>query len=229
MARSSSDQTPRQRVLDALVALIQRGRLVILAVVIGAIVFVLVYGIWSQLATNRAETAAGFAESAEKSYESWQNETDPSKKSDLEKTIVAQTNQIFTTYRGSYAEERALFIRGSLAYADKDWKQAAGFFTRIADRFPTSYLAPVSLSDAAAAEEEQGNLAGAIADEKRITTSSDISAEVPEALFMIGRLYERQNDATNAKTYYNDLIDQYPSSGWTKLARDRIIALAVRS
>ena len=54
------------------------------------------------------------------------------------------------------------------------------------------------------------------------------SAEIPRALFSIGRINEGLDQIVEAAESYNQLIDDYPGSSWTNLARDRIITLTVQ-
>ena len=53
------------------------------------------------------------------------------------------------------------------------------------------------------------------------------STLVPELLFNIGRLEEQKGDFAAAQAAYNQLEEQHPLSNWTKLGRNRIIALKV--
>jgi len=223
----SPESSPRQRIVSAITSILQQGRYIILGTVIAALAVVILYAIYTEVATKRAETATREVEAIQKTYENWSTETDASKKAGMEKAIVVQTDVILKKYPRTYAAQRSLLIRGDLAYANKDWKNAVSFYTRLADRFPGSYLAVVALTDGAAANEQQGDAAGAIALDKRILSYKGLAPEIPSAIFALGRLYEEQSDKKNAQLYYNKLIDQYPDSGWTKLARDRIIALSL--
>ncbi len=226
MARSP-EPSSRQRIVSALTTIIQQGRFVILGVVIAALVAVILYAVYTEVATKRADAATRAVEAIQKTYEDWSTETDASKKATLEKAIVVQTDVILRKYPRTYAAQRSLLMRGDLAYGNKDWKSAVSYYTRLADRFPTSYLALVALTNGAAADEQQGNTAGAIELDTRILTYKGLAPEIPSAIFSLGRLYEEQGDKKNAQVYYNKLVDQYPDSGWTKLARDRIIALSL--
>lgn len=223
----SPDHLSRERIIEAVTTVLQRGRFIILGVVVAALVIVIGYGIFTEAMAKRAQAAARAAETVQKTFESWKTQTDASQKASLEKAVIAQTDAILKRYPRTYAAQRALFLRGDLAYDQKSWKEAESFYGRLADRFPKSYLAAVALNNAAASAEELGDLKGAIAFDTRILDVKGLAPEIPMALFSIGRLYDEQGDAKNAEIYYNKLINQYPDSGWTKLARDRIIALSL--
>lgn len=223
----SSDLTPRQRVTAAIASALQRWRMLLIILLGAAIVFIIGYGVYTQIATNRANTATREAEQVQTQFDSWSSESDQAKKDEIAKTITVQSDAILKKYPHSYAAQRVLLIRGDMAYASKDWANAAQAYTTLADRFPTSYLAPLALQNAAAAIENKGDQKAAIELDKRIIQYKGLTASIPQALFSLGRLYEATADPKNAQIYYNRLIDQYPSSGWTNLARDRIIALAM--
>jgi TolA-binding protein len=61
-----------------------------------------------------------------------------------------------------------------------------------------------------------------------VSDYADSSAEVPRALFSLGRISEVEDAIADASDYYNRLVDDYPTSSWTNLARDRIITLTVQ-
>jgi hypothetical protein len=50
---------------------------------------------------------------------------------------------------------------------------------------------------------------------------------VPHAMFAMGRLYESSEDFQSAFQVYDRLEDEFPLSNWTKMGRNRIIALRV--
>ena len=98
----------------------------------------------------------------------------------------------------------------------------------MAGSFPRSYLAPISLFNAAVAYEQAGDL------EQGITTYRDLSERypksfvVPHALFAMGRLYESGEDYQSAFEVYDRMEDEFPLSNWTKMGRNRIIDLKVK-
>ena len=50
---------------------------------------------------------------------------------------------------------------------------------------------------------------------------------IPRALFSLGRLEEQKKNMTEAELIYDRLIEEYGSSSWSLIARNRIIALEV--
>ncbi|HUX22356.1 MAG TPA: tetratricopeptide repeat protein [Spirochaetia bacterium] len=227
MAQTS--ETPlRHRIANALSTGLQKARIPLLVIVAVGVVFIIAYTIYSEVNTKRIETATALAETLQTDYSSWQNESDSKTKTKLDAQIAGEIQSILKKYPGTYAAQRALFVQAGLAYDKKDWKSAEASYEEVATRFPNSYLATVSLANAAAAAEENGDPKKAIELDKKVLLAKGLAPEIPRAIFSLGRLYEGQGDVKEANTYYNKLVDSYPSSGWTNLARDRIIFLAAQ-
>jgi tetratricopeptide (TPR) repeat protein len=225
MAQSS--ETPlRHRIAAALSAGLERARIPLIVIVAVGVLFIVGYTIYSQVHSKHVEKATTLAESIQTEYSNWQSASDTKKQAEIEKQINTQIDTILKDYPGTYAAQRALFVRADLAYEKKDWKNAESTYEQLATKYPDSYLAAVSLVNAAASAEENGDPKKAIELNKRVLELKGLVPEIPRAIFSLGRLYEGQGDFKQADTYYNKLVDSYPSSGWTNLARDRIIYLA---
>ena len=110
--------------------------------------------------------------------------------------------------------------RSNWAAAEKAWLAAA----RAARR---SYLAPISVFNAAAAAEEQGNIEAAIELYTRALAYGDIFLGAPRAQFAIGRLHEYLNDYNAALLAYRSLVSRWPNDPiWSNLAQSRIMLLS---
>jgi tetratricopeptide (TPR) repeat protein len=127
-----------------------------------------------------------------------------------------------------YAGARAHVIIADI-YADKkDWAAAEKAWTRAAKTAPKIYLAPVSLYNAAAAAEEQGNVEGAISLYRESISYGDFPA-APRAQLNIGRLEEERRNKDAALEAYRTVIEKWPyATVWTNLANNRIIALGLQ-
>lgn len=195
--------------------------------VIAAVVVVLVIGvgIYTYVHQNRVEQSAAAAEQMQSLFSDWQA-TEDDQKSELAEEITATGNTTIDKFSGMYAAARARLVLGRLAYAQEEYSAAVEHFTALADTQPKSYLAPVALMHAAAAQEKSGEYENAIASYQRVREKyADSFPEVSHALFSIGRLYEQIEDRDAALQAYNEVVDEFSSSNWTNLARDRIIYL----
>jgi tetratricopeptide (TPR) repeat protein len=221
-------ETPKQKILNKLSIFIQHNRTFLLVVLITIIVGVITFAVVSEIIGKRAGDSTYMVEQVQKDYESWSIEESEEQKQELENFILDRTEEIITTYPRLYAAQRAHFIRGNLFFEKEMWEESVAEFVLLADTFPRSYLAPISLVNAAVALEENGSPDKAIEFYQRISdTYRDTFVGIPEALFSLGRMHEQQNDYAAAQEVYEDLEDNFSSSNWTKLARNRIIKMKV--
>ncbi len=195
--------------------------------VIAAVVVVLVIGvgIYTYVHQNRVEQSAVAAEQMQTLFADWQS-AEEAQKGELAEEIVATGEDTIEDFSGMYAAARAQLVLGRLAYSQEEYSAAVEHFTTLADSQPKSYLAPVALMHAAAAHEKAGDNENAIATYQRVRENyADTFPETAHALFSIGRLYEEVDDRDAALQAYNEVVDNFSSSNWTNLARDRIIYL----
>lgn len=152
--------------------------------------------------------------------------TDENEKIESEKEILINLDTLIESSPKNYALQRALFIRANIYYNNKDWDKSIKDFKLIASDFSNSYLSPISLINAASAFEESNRIDEAIETYQSVILNySTISPEIPNIYFSIGRLYEQKEDTKSALVEYNNLVDTFPDSNWTNLARSRIIYL----
>ena len=98
----------------------------------------------------------------------------------------------------------------------------------LAARFPKSYLAPVSLFDAAICSEEKGDKDGAQKLYVQAYTSYKDSTVAPRALFDAARLDEARATWADAQKKYESDGQPLPQSFWTRLAKNRLVELKVQ-
>jgi tetratricopeptide (TPR) repeat protein len=134
----------------------------------------------------------------------------------------------FAEKNSGYAGARAHVIIADI-YADKkDWAAAEKAWTQAAETAPKIYLAPVSLYNAAAAAEEQGNIERALGLYRESVSYGDFPA-APRAQLNIGRLEEERRNKDAALEAYRTVIEKWPyATVWTNLANNRILALGLQ-
>ena len=175
---------------------------------------------------NRIENSTAVAEEAQDLYQKWVTEVDEAKKEVYREDCFEIIDQILEKYPNLYAAQRALFIKGNIYFEEEKWTDASAAYREVFDTESESYLAPISLNNASVSLENAGNLDKAIEVLNTLTDNyRDSFPDIAKIFFTKGRLYEENNDIENAKTAYNVLVDDFPNSNWTKLARNRIIAL----
>lgn len=143
--------------------------------------------------------------------------------------IGERADEIASRYTGMYAEARARMIHAQALYDVGRYDEAATQF--LSASFVRSaagtYLAPSALMNAAVAFELAGGSERAVEVLRKIADEHPDSALAARALFSTGRLLESLGLVEDATDAYNRLIDDYPTSSWTNLARNRIISLTV--
>ncbi len=172
---------------------------------------------------KKEEASAMAAEDIQKAFDEWKK-AEPEDRADEELNTLI--NRALSDYPHNFAAQRALFTRGLMALEKDEWNGASASFNELAEKWPESYLAPVSLANAAGAFEQAGNMEQALASWQKLADNySGTSANVPEALFNIARLNEKAGNNDAALEGYKNLESLFPSSRWTDLAKTRILIL----
>jgi cytochrome c-type biogenesis protein CcmH/NrfG len=152
---------------------------------------------------------------------------EPSKAADVQ--ALVDELSLFASKQSGYAGARSYAMLGSI-YADKKaWEDAEKAWTHAAKAGAKTYLAAVSLSNAAFAAEEGGNILGAIELYRQSVSLKDTFPAAARAQFSIGRLEEVQNHPEAAIEAYQELLNTWPTDTvWTSLAQSRILFLKSR-
>ncbi|MDR2701890.1 MAG: tetratricopeptide repeat protein [Spirochaetaceae bacterium] len=125
-----------------------------------------------------------------------------------------------------YAAAKSYSIAADIYAARGKWEMAEEAWVLSARKGAKTYMAPVSLFNAAVAAEEQGKPEKALDYYSQSLAFKGIFAGASRARFNIGRIHEERQDKEAAKEAYRTLIEKSSAdSGWTKLAQSRIIAL----
>lgn len=221
--------TPKEKFLHNITNFIQTNRIFLLVLLGVIIAFIIVFAIISEISKSTTEESTILVEQVQQSFDQWSTETEEVEKQAIEEEILSEIDFILDKYPKKYAGQRALFIRGNLYFAKEEWNGAAESYALLAERFSKSYLAPVALINSAVAHEESGNVDEAIVVyESVLSKYRDVSPQTPYVLFTLGRLYESLDDSETARERYNEIINDFSTSSWTNLARNRIISLNVK-
>lgn len=204
---------------------IQNNRRIIFVGVLGIAVLLVGFigglGILDALRTGALTKAEEFG----RQYESL-NLTDAAKEGEVAAFIDELS--AFAAKNSGYAGARSYSILGGIYMEKKDWAAAEQAWTAAARAGAKTYLAPVSLCNAAAAAEEQGNIPGAIGFYAQSIAFGASFPTASRAQFQIGRLEEARNDKDAALQAYREVINKWPDDPlWTNLAQSRIIALTL--
>ncbi len=243
------EKTPKERFTEALSEFLHRFRFVLIGLLAAIIVFVIVYFVATEIRNDRIEQSTARVERVEQDFESWltnkrrseapaetaagedveaeeEDSQSPVEADERAQDILRRLNDIIESYPNLYSAQRALYVRGRYYFETEQWNESAASFVALADRFPKSYLASISLINAAISMEEAENFVNAVSYyERTLDEYVGDTPEIPAVLFSLGRLHEQMSEPESARTYYERILDEYPSSGWTNIAQTRIIYL----
>jgi tetratricopeptide (TPR) repeat protein len=132
----------------------------------------------------------------------------------------------FASRNSGYPGSRAYALLAGIHGDKKEWAEAEQAWRDAAKKAGADYLAPVALFNAAAAAEEQGKIAEAIALYTECLALSESFPSSPRAQFAVGRLEEKQGNRENALEAYRNLRTKWPNDAlWRNLAQSRIIGI----
>jgi TolA-binding protein len=212
---------------DVVAHIVHRLRFALWAILIAAAVFLVGYLIWTEVGKKRTVDSTLLSESAQALFDTWGSEQDATKKAALEKDLSDQLDRLVARYPRAYGGQRGLFLRADLRFKNKAWDDARKDYEELARRFPESYLAGISLFNAGVCAEEQGDAEAAQGLYMRVAEKYRDSGASPRALFNAARLDEQKSAWEDARKKYERLDSDYAPSTWTKLGKNRIIALKV--
>lgn len=218
--------TPKQRLIEATSNTLTALRYPLLGLLIALLVFVIVYVSVTEVRSRRLDRSTTIVEGIEDDFYDWVDLDEGDERTAMAADLVERLDAVIDDYPRLYSAQRGLYLKGQLSFETGDFRAAGDAFVELADRFPGSYLAPVSLVNAATSLEEAGAFSDAIPILERVIEEFD-SPEAPAVLFSIGRLYETVGNPDAATAAYEKLLDEHPSSGWTNIAQSRIIGIKI--
>ena len=155
--------------------------------------------------------------------------SDKADAADKQADITALLNDLgaFQKKNSGFAAAKAYSMSADIYGAQKNWTEAGNAWSASAKAAPKSYLAPVSIFNAAVVQEEQGNIDAAI---DLYTQAMGYTANFPAAAraqFSVGRLQESKKNKDAALTAYKNLVSKWPNDPlWANLAQSRIMELS---
>ena len=204
--------------------LARHGKALVIVLILAAVALITLF-VTLTVRSNRIEASLIAVEQLQSDYYDWQG-LGPDEQTAGYPDLHAEAEALVADYPRVYAASRALLIDAEALFALERYQESAGQYAALADRFPESYMAPIGLIGAAVASENAGDTDRALQYFTRVVDDyGDTSHDAARALFSIGRIHETRDEIADAEHYYNQLIQDYPTSTWTDLARTRIISL----
>lgn len=225
MSTTPQDAKKNPQFADHLVEFIQKRRVALIAVVAVLFLGLAITGGVYYFMDSSAKKAISTVEALASQYDEIRAITDDAIKAEKNGTLLESLKK--ASQGKGFASARAFSLIAKIHADKKDWAEAEKNWIDASKSDPKSYLAPVSLYNAAAAAEEQGN------NKKAVELYAQCAEEykesfplAPRALFAVGRINEGLKDFASANTAYKKIIDQWPNDSWTKLAHSRILSIA---
>lgn len=139
--------------------------------------------------------------------------------------------KLISDYKGTKAELLSYTRLASYYFDEGKFQEALDNYTLAYTNFPDDIATSVNIFNAAMANEELGNidetikLLELIVEKYKSSTpeGKDLSSDVPEAIFNLGRIYEGKDDIEKASSYYDILVTEYNSYQLAGLAKSRLI------
>ncbi|MCD6397831.1 MAG: tetratricopeptide repeat protein [Spirochaetaceae bacterium] len=209
-----------------LTIIIQKNSTILLGLLALIVIVVIGLLIYNSIQLKSLEKETQQIEAIQDNYEKISLLTDEGEIEKARSSLLTDLDTLINSSSKNYALQRGLFIRANLYYNNNELKKSVDDFKLLAKTFPNSYLAAISLVNAGTALEDQNKTDDAIEVYKMVIDKySKTSPETANIYFSIGRLFEENGDFKAAKEEYNTLLDNFPDSNWTNLARSRIIFL----
>ena len=223
MAQHNSEQNVT--LADKVASIISKNKIILWGILGVLIVLTIVFAVVDKNIKDKNIMYSNTSVELQDDFQEWFSALDEDKE-EIEKNFLEKISGIVETEDVNILVEKALFLRGQFYIQKEEWDNAFGDFNRIAEISPESYLASVSLYNAASAKENGGDAESAL--EILTTINSEYKANspvIPEVLFNMGRINETLNNNEAAIESYEELTTSYSSSNWTNLAKTRIISL----
>ena len=231
MPAAKDPQTEKVPLTEKLNDLIHKNRqklfIALIAVVVILAAFVIITTVRDKMTTDALSKADAFNRRYEalKKFISGEDPEAASKQADID--ALLEELAAFTAKSSGFASARAHVIIAGIQWDKKNWAEAEKAWMAASAAAAKTYLAPISIYNAAVAAEEQGNLQSAIdLYTKAVNYGTDFPAAA-RAQFSIGRLEETQNNSSAALEAYRALVNKWPNDAvWINLAQSRIIVLS---
>lgn len=164
-------------------------------------------------------------EAVEDAYTEWMDAEEKTDSAEL----IASYEKIQADFSGTYADIRAAVQIGNILFEEGRYAEAGEKYLAAGEGFDPSYLTSSALIRAGISFENADNTEKAVSAYSALVEKHDeTSVDVPRALFSLARLSESTGDYPTAASFYEQLVDSYTESDWTKLAQSRIIDLKVK-
>jgi tetratricopeptide (TPR) repeat protein len=221
-----TELTVAERLEKSLNSLLGRNRKVFLIVLIVIVVALIGLGIGSSVSKSNLNKQFNLIDELEATYAEIQSMDSEAADYQTKYGELLTQLQDLSGKGSKYPAIKAEYLLGMIAFEKGEYQNALDSFYSVYEKSKETYMGSLSLSNAAAtAEELKDNTLALEYYTKLIDEFGFSAAEAPKALFAQGRLQENGGNLELAKATFQQLADQFPSSEFGKLAKNRLALL----
>lgn len=223
-ANKRSDENEKKTFADLLTLFIVKFRFVLLGILVAGILAIVAVGVVSSM--NEKAVKAGLTEvdkiTDEYATLKFSETTDTAKEDEL----IAKAQAVAGKNGPVVVKVRANILVAEIQYGRKNYEAARAAWLAAAEADKKSYTFGLCNYQCGICSDELGDYDNAVAYLNAAAESEDF-ADVPRALFNIGRIEESRGNYEKAAETYKKLFADYPSDQWATLAKSRLISLSV--
>lgn len=223
-ANKRSDENEKKTFADLLTLFIVKFRFVLLGILVTGILAIVAVGVVSSM--NEKAVKAGLTEvdkiTDEYATLKFSETTDTAKEDEL----IAKAQAVADKKGPVVVKVRANILVAEIQYGRKNYEAARAAWLAAAEADKKSYTFGLCNYQCGICSDELGDYDNAVAYLNAAAESEDF-ADVPRALFNIGRIEESRGNYEKAAETYKKLFADYPSDQWATLAKSRLISLSV--
>lgn len=223
-ANKRSDENEKKTFADLLTLFIVKFRFVLLGILVAGILAIVAVGVVSSM--NEKAVKAGLTEvdkiTDEYATLKFSETTDTAKEDEL----IAKAQAVADKNGPVVVKVRASILVAEIQYGRKNYEAARAAWLAAAEADKKSYTFGLCNYQCGICSDELGDYDNAVAYLNAAAESEDF-ADVPRALFNIGRIEESRGNYEKAAETYKKLFADYPSDQWATLAKSRLISLSV--
>lgn len=223
-ANKRSDENEKKTFADLLTLFIVKFRFVLLGILVAGILAIVAVGVVSSM--NEKAVKAGLTE-VDKIIDEYatlkfSETTDTAKEDEL----IAKAQAVADKNGPVVVKVRANILVAEIQYGRKNYEAARAAWLAAAEADKKSYTFGLCNYQCGICSDELGDYDNAVSYLNAAAESEDF-ADVPRALFNIGRIEESRGNYEKAAETYKKLFADYPSDQWATLAKSRLISLSV--
>lgn len=220
--KATTKKTSNQIISDFLT-----GNMKVLFTILGVVaVSIIAFGVFSGISDNKQNIMINSTTDLDRLYED-------ALSSDDAEEFLSYAASIIADFKGKKAELIAYSRLASYYYDKDDFNNAFDYYQLAYTNFPNDIAASVYMFNAAMAKDELGFNDEAIEILELIIIKfkskdlevADGSADIPEVIFNLGRLYEAKSDLTKAVEQYEILVAEYQGYNISSLAKTRLLTI----